>query len=63
VKRSVADESTWVASHLYMETMLESLCIAILSSTGKNTLSFLYLHMFSLLPGSEEDVGEREGVG
>jgi hypothetical protein len=48
VKRSGRDESIMVVIHLCMEAMLGTLCIAILKSTGKNSLSFLLLLMSSL---------------
>jgi hypothetical protein len=48
VKRSCRDESTWIVTHLCMEAMLETLCIAVLILTSKNGLSFLLLLMSSL---------------
>jgi hypothetical protein len=72
-RRSGTDESIWAVIHLFMEAMLGSLCMVILISTSKNVFSFLLLLYVSsstklekrakqVLPGSEGDWGEREGV-
>jgi hypothetical protein len=67
VKRSGRDESVQVVIHLYMEAMLESLCIAILISISKNAMSLLLLRMSSLLQnwrkGTEQFLPGSEGVG
>jgi hypothetical protein len=59
-------------THLCMEAILGTLCIAILISTSKTTMSFLLLLMFTLQQNWEKGrtgsvwkqggSGEREGV-
>jgi hypothetical protein len=66
----VRDESTWDVTHLYMEAMLETLCIVILISISTNTLFYYCLYFLfnkirdkgrTFLPGSEEGWGEEGG--
>jgi hypothetical protein len=74
MNRSGRDESTWVVTHLYMEAMpgislyrcpylnlqkcFVFLIIAFVFSSTK-----LVIRAEQVLPGREEDWGEREGAG
>jgi hypothetical protein len=71
VKRSASDESTWVVTHLYMESMLGISLYNHPYLNQQKRFLFLLLLMSStklevrakqILPGSKEVWGERKGT-